>query len=168
MINIFKGPVILLLGSNSGNREAHLAFARDEIGKLFSKPLQFSPICITPPWGFEAEHDFFNQIIVAPELHIEPEALLIQLLSIEQEAGRVRQEGGGYQSRTLDIDILYIGDLVCKSDRLEIPHPRTASRRFALAPLARLLPNFVDPVLQKSMEELLQHCEDQSAISWKS
>jgi deoxyguanosine kinase len=168
MIKTFEDPVILLLGSNTGDREANLAFARNEIGKIFSHKLAFSRICITPPWGFEAEQDFFNQIVVASELNIHPEELLSQLLLIEQQAGRVREEGKGYQSRSLDIDILYIGHLQYKSESLEIPHPRTAFRRFALAPLAELLPHFVDPFWQKSIEELLENCEDSSPISWKS
>lgn len=168
MTKTFKGPIILLLGSNSGNREEYLAFAGNKLRVIFSDTLQFSRICITPPWGFEAEHDFFNQIVVAPQLHFHPEKLLAYLLEIELEAGRIREEGKGYQSRTLDIDILYCGDLVFSSEILEIPHPRTAFRRFALAPLADLLPDFVDPVLQKSIGDLLQICEDSSAIHWKS
>jgi 2-amino-4-hydroxy-6-hydroxymethyldihydropteridine diphosphokinase len=90
---------------------------------------------------------------------LSPQALLDLCRSVEDEAGRRR---GVPEWRTLDVDIILYDDLILDGPELTIPHPRFASRRFNLAPLAEIAPDRVHPVLRRSIRDLLEECEDPS------
>lgn len=142
---------ILLLGSNLGERESYLDKARVQLQLHLGKLVQQSSVRETRAWGNTDQGDFLNQCVVI-ESDIAPMEALKITQQIEQESGRTRDIAWG--PRTLDIDILYIDDLVINEPDLKVPHPFLQEREFALGPLKEILPGFVHPVLGKTQEEL--------------
>ena len=146
----------ILFGSNQGDKEALLEQACTLINKRCGMLVERSSAYITEPWGFEAEEWFLNELLVV-ETELEPDALMDELLNIEHELGRVRHpEKEGYSSRTVDLDILYYGDQIIRTDKVIAPHPRLHLRRFALEPLCELVPDFLHPVFNLSQTQLLE------------
>ena len=152
----------LSLGSNLGNRAFALQLALFRIGQRAGRIRAVSPVYASPAWGFEGA-EFLN-LCLALETELAPAQLLEALLEIEHQLGRQRLQGGGYQSRTLDIDILYYGDQAVRLEGLEIPHPRLAERAFVLKPLADIAPQLYHPVLGKDTRNLLQACRDRATV----
>ncbi len=152
--------VVLCLGGNKGNREKLLSEAVNLIGQNFELK-RLSEIYETAAWGGVAKGDFLNQVAVV-STDLEAEEVLDRIQQIELDLGRTRFEPWG--DRTMDIDILFFGDQIIKTERLEIPHPFIGERRFVLVPLAELMPDFVHPVLKKSMAALQQACQDLSEV----
>ncbi len=154
--------IYLLLGSNIGDSRYHLdtaiSFIRSRVGTI----VQQSSIYKTEPWGNKEQQDFLNQVLEVHTL-LEPEEVLRQLLVIEQEMGRERMEKWG--PRVIDIDILFYADSVMQTQRLTIPHPFLHERRFTLLPLDEIAPNFIHPVLHKTINELLSQCADGSVVT---
>tara|TARA_R110002051_G_scaffold66515_9_gene120476 strand:- start:3487 stop:4629 length:1143 start_codon:yes stop_codon:yes gene_type:complete len=153
----------LSIGSNLGEREILLQKAIFEIGNVAGDVRQVSGIYETPSWGFKGE-DFLNACLEIQTL-LSPEDLLSKLLSIEKRFGRERNESGNYQSRTLDIDIIYYENDIIKTESLTIPHPKLQDRKFILKPLADISPQYYHPILNKDTRNLLQECKDKSAIT---
>jgi 2-amino-4-hydroxy-6-hydroxymethyldihydropteridine diphosphokinase len=118
----------IALGSNLGDRDAHLRFARDEIGRLpDTRVLAASDIEETAPIGPIAQGPYLNQML-AVETTLDPRALLAALHRIEQARGRTRLERWG--PRTLDIDIVLFATQTVEEHDLTVPHPELASRDF--------------------------------------
>jgi 2-amino-4-hydroxy-6-hydroxymethyldihydropteridine diphosphokinase len=84
--------------------------------------------------------------------------LMLALLAIEKNMGRIRQEHLG--PRTIDLDIIFFNDQIIDSANLTIPHPQMQKRNFVLTPLKEIAPNFIHPILKKSITQLLTDCED--------
>ena len=143
--------VYLSLGSNVGDREAHL---RDAIARLGTagRVVAVSSFYETEPVEFIQQPWFLN-CVAALETSQMPRQLMTSLLRIEQEMGRTRVRKKG--PRTIDIDILLFDNEQIVSQELTIPHPAMPQRRFVLEPLAELAPEAVHPVLQKTVRELL-------------
>jgi 2-amino-4-hydroxy-6-hydroxymethyldihydropteridine diphosphokinase len=143
--------VYLSLGSNVGDREAHL---RDAIARLGTagRVVAVSSFYETEPVEFIQQPWFLN-CVAALETSQTPRQLMTSLLRIEQEMGRTRVGKKG--PRTIDIDILLFDNEQIVSEELTIPHPAMQQRRFVLQPLAELAPEAVHPVLQKTIRELL-------------
>jgi len=156
------GQVFLLLGSNLGDRPQVLAAAREMIAGQAGSLTAQSAIYETEPWGITDQPAFLNQVLEITTSLL-PEDLLRIILNIEHDLGRVRYERWG--ARVIDIDILYFEQTVLDSARLTLPHPRIQDRRFVLAPLAEIAPDFMHPLLQKTSSQLLQQCPDTSAVS---
>lgn len=146
-----KEPVYLALGTNLGDRDANLARARELI---LSKALilETSPIYITPPWGYEDQPDFLNQVLKV-QTRMAPRRLLRFLKKVESKMGRIKTFRNG--PRLIDIDILFYGQRVIEENDLCIPHPRLHERAFVLVPLNDIAPDFVHPVLKLSVEAML-------------
>lgn len=154
----------ILFGSNMGDKNAIFECACQLINNRCGRILTVSSPYESEPWGFEAEEWFLNRLIVL-ETDLAPDALMTQLLDIEAGLGRVRLEGGtGYSSRTVDLDIIYYGDLVLHTAKVISPHPRLQSRRFVLEPLCEVCPDFVHPVFHLSNKDLLERCEDKLEV----
>lgn len=141
----------LLLGSNVGDSIAYLmntlTLIEDTIGSITAK----TTVHQTAAWGKTDQPDFFNMALEV-ETVLEPLALLNKTQAIENKLGRVRTEKWG--PRTLDIDILYCGDVIFKNERLTIPHPYLHQRKFTLDLLVELDADFVHPVLGKTNIQL--------------
>jgi deoxyguanosine kinase len=147
----------LSLGSNLGNRETYLEQAIRLVSERIGQILKKSSVYETDPWGFTAELPFLNMVIEV-ETQSSPEKLMNDILQIEEKMGRERI--ARYSSRTIDIDILFFGDLVIAASGLKIPHPLIAERRFVLVPMAEIAGIFIHPVLQTSIDDLLEKCQD--------
>lgn len=139
------------LGSNRGDRRAHLSFAVSALGDLLGD-MRVSPFIETAPVGVPPQPDYLNGAVVG-RCRLSPPALLAALMRIERERGRERPYPGA--ARTLDLDIVLMGDLVIRRPDLDVPHPRFRERRFVLEPLAAIAPELTDPVTGRTMRELL-------------
>ena len=154
----------LLTGGNLGDRERNLRQAIKQISLSAGTLLKESALYETAAWGLENQPRFLNQALVF-ETTLPPERLLVELLEIEQQIGRVRKEK--YGPRLIDIDILLYDDLIVSSPSLKLPHPELANRRFALTPLAEIAGNLIHPVSGKSISQLLEECADPLAVRKK-
>jgi 2-amino-4-hydroxy-6-hydroxymethyldihydropteridine diphosphokinase len=132
----------LALGSNLGDRLAHLQHALDTMRATPAVTVAaVSKLYETDPVGGPEQGAFLNAVI-AIDTGLDPHALLAFAHQLEQEAQRVRQEHWG--PRTLDVDILLYDDAEIDDDDLTIPHPRMWERGFVLAPLRDVAPDLVD------------------------
>lgn len=152
-----KHTAYLLLGSNLGNRHALLDTAIAQVAQQIGIVLATSHRYETAAWGYTAQAPFLNQAITI-ETMLEPKFLLDAIHHIENSMGRVRSVVWG--ARVIDIDILGYGDQVIDTDRLVIPHSRLHLRRFALLPLHDIAKQWIHPVLQQSVAQLLAICKD--------
>ncbi len=155
--------IFILLGTNEGSREENLRHATDEINKNGIKITHCSSVYVSDPWGFTAQTNFLNQVIRG-ETHLKPEEILDMFLRTEEQMGRKRKKRIGYSSRLIDIDLLFYDNLVMKTERLILPHPRLHERRFTLLPLAEIDKDFVHPVYQKKIWKLLEECPDTGKV----
>jgi 2-amino-4-hydroxy-6-hydroxymethyldihydropteridine diphosphokinase len=152
--------VILSLGSNQGNRleniERCLQLIHQEIGTV----IKVSRLYETPAWGFESDA-FYNCVLV---IHTTSSAnkILTQVLKVEKKLGRVRSNNLGYQSRTIDIDLISFDEEIIDSEKLQIPHPLMQNRKFVLLPIQDLNLDWKHPILKKTISELLESSPDQS------
>ena len=154
----------ILFGSNQGDKAALLEQACNLINNRCGMLVERSSAYVTEPWGFEAEEWFLNELLVV-ETELEPDELMDRMLEIEKGLGRVRHPGQkGYSSRTVDLDILYYGNLIVDTEKVTAPHPKLHLRRFALLPLCELIPDFLHPIFNASQKELLQNCPDTSTV----
>lgn len=150
-------PVFILLGSNLGNRKANLEKAALGIEKSVGMIKKRSSLYETKPWGKSDQPDFINQVLLV-ESNLPIESVLDGVLALEQDLGRKRGEKWG--ARVIDIDLLYANDRIIDSDKLTLPHPGIADRRFVLQPLVEIAPDFVHPILKKTNLQLLDQCFD--------
>lgn len=147
----------IALGSNLGDRLAHLQSARDRLRRLAVEDEDFLQAAIyqTAPVACPDDSpDFLNTVV---EICFEGSAMeLLELTQqIEADLGRVR-DGTPNAPRTIDVDILYFGDQAVALPKLELPHPRLAERRFVLEPLAEISPELHLPGFTQSIASLLE------------
>jgi dihydropyrimidinase len=149
--------VYIALGSNQGNRVGNLKKAVAYLPPSVV-PLRISSIYETPPWGYEDQPPFLNQVLEARTALI-PEELLVYLKVVEQRIGR--RPSFRYGPRLIDLDILFYDDQIVETPGLTIPHPNLHERAFVLVPLGELAPDFHHPVIKKTIHELLAEVDTQ-------
>ena len=131
------------LGSNLGDRAAHLQFALDGLAARAGRVVAISPVYETDPVGGPPQPEYLNAV-VAIETELSPRDLLGVAKALETEAGREpAAPDNRWGPRPLDIDVLVVGDERVDEPDLVVPHPRIHQRAFVLAPLADVAPDLV-------------------------
>ncbi len=155
--------VFIALGSNIGDRMRALKEAIDLLPPDIM-PASFSKVYETPPWGYEDQSSFLNQVIKT-QTHLSPCEVLKRLKEIERELGR--QPIFRYGPRLIDLDILFYDEMEYKSEKLTIPHPEIANRAFVLVPLMEIAPNYIHPVTHKKIIDMAAQIETGSIIEFR-
>jgi 2-amino-4-hydroxy-6-hydroxymethyldihydropteridine diphosphokinase len=148
--------VAIALGSNLGDSQMILETALVTLDqtpdiKLLSRSCWYQTIPVGPP-----QPDYLNGCAIL-QVRLTPQLLLETLLEVERQFGRIRLEQWG--PRTLDLDLLLYDNLILETPDLEIPHPRFRDRAFVLVPLAEIAADWIDPVSQKTIAELLKEVD---------
>ena len=149
--------IYLSIGSNKGNRYSFIKEALRLIQKDIGEVILISKIYETKSWGFQSD-DFLNLCILIKSELI-PAELIIKLKNLEERIGRERNNEK-IEAREIDIDILFYSDEIVNQKDLIIPHQRLHLRNFVLYPLNDIAADFIHPILLKSVNELLNECED--------
>lgn len=155
-----KNEIVLLLGTNLGDRIAHLDKAKRDITEIIGPILKESTIYESASWGYNSSNKFLNQVIII-QYKSTPFDLLELTQNIEKELGKTSNSKIEYSDRPIDIDILFFENQIVKSKQLVIPHPEIQNRRFTLVPLCDILRKYQHPTLGYSLEALLTNCKDQ-------
>jgi 2-amino-4-hydroxy-6-hydroxymethyldihydropteridine diphosphokinase len=142
--------VYLALGSNLGDRLSNLKQAIASLTPQLEVKAK-SQVYETPPWGFEDQPKFLNQVVRA-KTYLGPERLLQHLKRLELALGRKESFPNG--PRLIDLDILFYDDRIVNTPSLVIPHPRLQERGFVLLPLMDIDPELVHPVNKKTVREM--------------
>jgi deoxyguanosine kinase len=155
--------VVLSLGTNQGNRlrnvENCIQLIHQEIGTV----IKISKLYETPSWGFDSDA-FYNCALV---LHtfLSANKILSKILKIEKQLGRIRGVALGYQSRTIDIDLITFNEEIIDTDKLQVPHPLMQNRKFVLLPMLDLNLDWKHPVFLKKISELIETSTDNSVCT---
>ncbi|XOL40241.1 Thymidylate kinase [Aequorivita nionensis] len=149
-----------------GNRFENLQRAVDSVFEKIGSIVKISSVYETPAMGFEG--DPFLNCAVWIQTDFKPSKILKVALEIEKSLGRERNTSKTYTSRPIDIDIIFIDDLVIKTEKLTVPHSEMEKRKFVLQPLAELNSGFIHPISQKNIIKLLAETEDKSILEKQS
>lgn len=154
---------LVALGSNLGDRKAHLDFAVASLSATAGLVvLAVSSYHETPPVGGPVGQGAFLNAAASVSVALSPHELLDRLLEIEERTGRVRNVR--WEQRTLDLDLLQFGDQILHDDRLVVPHPRMALRRFVLAPLVEIAPATIHPMTGRTIHDLLANLDQRPSV----
>jgi 2-amino-4-hydroxy-6-hydroxymethyldihydropteridine diphosphokinase len=149
-----KHIVYLALGSNLGDRVENLKEAVAALPPQMDVKAK-SQVYETPPWGYEDQPRFLNQVLKT-QTYLQPEPLLKHIKRLEVALGRKASFRNG--PRLIDIDILFFDDVVLNTPLLTLPHPHLHERGFVLLPLMDIAPDLVHPVRGKSVREMMAGC----------
>jgi 2-amino-4-hydroxy-6-hydroxymethyldihydropteridine diphosphokinase len=154
--------ILVSLGSNIGDRLRFLQRAVDELGSVAGLTVRtVSSVYETEPVGKKDQPPFLNAAVELTS-GMFPEELFGKLKEIERRVGRTESERWG--PREIDLDLIYVGGIVKDGERLALPHREVAARRFVLTPLAEIAPEFIDPLRNRSLRDLLLGCTDSSSV----
>ena len=149
------------LGSNLGDRRVNIARAIQMIEESIGPIIASSSFYETEAWGNTEQEDFIN-LALEVEHYKTPNQLLDIVNDIEDKLGRVRREK--WEERLIDIDIIFVEDIIIDTQKLTIPHKWMEQRNFVLYPMVEIAAEFVHPLLNKTVEKLLEECTDTSKI----
>ena len=159
-----KSKTILSIGTNVGDRKTNITDCVIEINEQLGGVLQVSHVYETPAWGFKSD-PFYNAAVLL-ETSLSPKELLKMVQKIENQLGKERHENSlEYHARIIDIDIISYEDEVVDSLYLQIPHAHFHKRNFVLLPMLEFDYDWIHPLLQKSIPQLLSDCTDDSVCS---
>ena len=153
--------VYLCLGGNLGDRKNNLKKAVELINYEIGEVILQSKIYETASWGIESQANYLNQVIKIKSDQ-GPKQLLDKALSIEEKIGRTRTIK--WESRLIDIDILFFNNEIIQQEGLMIPHPYLQDRKFVLIPLVEIAPFFAHPISKLTMTKLLAACNDELLV----
>jgi len=154
--------VFFCIGGNLGDRKANLEETLDFLNFNIGDVIISSDIYETEPWEMSDVPTFYNQVVVV-ETKMTNEQLISEIKEIEMYYGRVRN-GLNYQSREMDVDVIFIDDEIIDSKELQVPHPKMTHRRFVLEPLAQIAAEKLHPVSKKTVKQLLDECSDSHSV----
>ena len=151
----FRDATIVAAGSSlrgtHSSREALIEAALEMLEKRGLHILTQSTPWRSAAWP-DPMHPEFRNVLAVIETSLEPLDILTILQDIEQQFGRIRHKRTG--PRTLDLDLIAVGQTLMTTDTLTLPHPRAHERRFVMGPLAEIAPHWVHPQLQRTAREL--------------
>lgn len=153
MPEFLGSTVAVALGSNMGNRLAHLHQAVNAIRLYGFRISALSSVWETAPWGDTDQPRFLNMCLIA-NTEMSAADALDTVKKIERELGRTESRHWG--PREIDIDIILFGAEIIQTERLTVPHPMMQERAFVLRPLSEVAPDMIHPVLNKSVKELFE------------
>ncbi|TAJ15079.1 2-amino-4-hydroxy-6-hydroxymethyldihydropteridine diphosphokinase [Marinilabiliaceae bacterium JC017] len=156
--------VILLLGGNLGDVNGTFQKAISLIEEFVGSIVKQSATYQSSAWGFDADELFLNQVIEV-KTNLSPNEVLEITQGLEIELGRQTKTGTEYQSRPIDIDLLFFNDYIIETPVLTIPHPRLHQRKFTLMPLQDHWSLMLHPIFGKNMKELLMDCSDNGWVA---
>ena len=155
------------IGSNLGDRAGNLLLAVRGMMEAALCVCRLSSIYETEPVSEIRQPPFLNMVVEVGNPLPTPEQVMARLLRIEYVLGRTREVKDG--PRTIDLDLLFYGELKKQTEFLMLPHPRLHERRFVLEPLAEIAPHLVHPRLDCTASELLEKTTDESSVRmWSS
>lgn len=152
--------VVLSIGSNYGNRLENIESCLQLIHQIVATVVKVSKVYESPSWGFGS--DPFYNIAVVVHTYDSADIILNKVLTIESQMGRVRNENSGYQSRSIDIDIIAFDNEIINTAQLKVPHPLMQERIFVLKPMLDLNLEWIHPILNQTVAELLFATDDKS------
>ncbi len=155
--------VYLSIGSNLGDRFLNIQHAINLIEETIGIILNCSTIYENPPIDFDADDLFYNCCLEL-KTNLSVEEVLIKTQAIENQIGRKKKLISGYESRLIDIDIIYFEQIIYSTDKIIIPHLKLSERKFVLIPLKEIAADFIDPRLNLSIKELVEKCLDNSVL----
>lgn len=151
----------LLIGGNLGKREENLSAAVRLIANNCGEISNTSSLFETAAWGNTNQPAFLNQALEI-KTTLNARQLIRRLLKIEKELGRIRNKK--LDPRIIDIDILFFNVEIHELRFLRLPHPEIQNRKFALVPMVEIAPDYIHPVLKKSIMQLLYECPDELEV----
>ena len=154
--------VYIALGSNKGDKFKNLQNAIDAVFTEVGSIVSIAKVYQSKAYGFDGD-DFLNTCI-AVKTRLKPKKVLSVLLQIEKKLGRTPKQTEGYESRIIDLDIIFFEDEIIEDKNLIIPHPEAHKRRFVLEPLQLIAGNFIHPKLRQSVDDLLVTCDDTNEL----
>lgn len=156
--------VYLSVGSNMGDRVGYLQQANNLLNYTPGiKVLMSSSLYESEPVGYTDQEWFVNAVLLL-ETELTPNELLAECMRIETQLGRVRTPENRWKERTLDLDILFYGDKMIYEEDLQIPHPRLHQRAYALVPMLEIDPDFIHPVISKTVSDIHNEMEDPEEV----
>jgi len=153
--------IFLQIGSNIGDRYSNLMTCIKNIELFTGKIINKSKIYVSECWGVQNQRDYFNMVVAVKSIY-NPFKVLKIISKIENDMGRIRKKK--WDSRIIDIDILFFGKQIIKSKELIIPHEHLYKRMFVLRPLADIAPFFIHPELKKNIKQLIKECKDDNTV----
>lgn len=150
------------LGSNLGDRAGNLLLAVRALIEADFSVHKLSAIYETEPKDIESDVNFLNMVAELHLANVKPTQMMARLLRIEYLLGR--GDKTVKKPRTVDLDILFFGEICLESEFLTLPHPRLHLRKFVLVPMAEIAPTFIHPVLDENITDILAKVEDTSDV----
>lgn len=159
-----KKLVLLSLGSNLGNRQANLKKAMGYLTDTDAISIvKVSSMYETEPFGPKEQNWFLNIALLA-KTTLSLIELMVCCKSVEYLTGRIKRER--WYEREIDVDIIFYDDTIYQTEKLTVPHPLMQERRFVLVPAAEIAPDFIHPVFDCSVMQLLNNCKDNSKVDF--